>query len=164
MNVCHTIFHHSSNLLQTFEVTHCADRIALYEDIASCQQLQGLQGSALRSQHTLPSLDETLMILESVFPLRSTSLDPRMSKGGEILLAPGKGPAIELQHCEQIQKKTDGTYLLVSHLVANFDDIGRDTIFKDFDSLRSLYKKLYCKQGVLQYVERFLRGHCGLGA
>ena len=56
----------------------------------------------------------------------------------------------------------DSTYLLISHLVADFDDIGRDTIFKNFDSLRSLHKELYYKQRVLQYMEGCLRGHCGL--
>lgn len=42
----------------------------------------------------------------------------------------------------------ESAYLLVSHLVADFDYIRGDTIFKDFDSLRSLYRESRCKQAV----------------
>ena len=37
-------------------------------------------------------------------------------------------------------------YLFISHLVADFDYIGGDTILKNFDSLWSLYMGCQCKQ------------------
>lgn len=39
----------------------------------------------------------------------------------------------------KVRESHDNTYLLVSHLVADLNYIRGNTIFKDFDSLRSLY-------------------------
>ena len=86
MDICHAVVHYSPNLLQTFKVTHCANCIALHENITPRQQLQSLQSRALRPKYALPALDETLYKISAPVVLRDWKMRVYGEKKGLLCL------------------------------------------------------------------------------
>ena len=61
-----------------------------------------------------------------------------MSREEEMLAAPGKCLVTRIRH--RIGRKyAKGVYLFIRHLVADFNYVGGDTVFKNFDGLRCLH-------------------------
>ena len=48
-------------LLQPLEGAHGADCVALHQDVAACEELKSLQGSAIGPQQSLPPLHKLLL-------------------------------------------------------------------------------------------------------
>lgn len=62
MDIGHAVVHYPPNLFQAFIRSHCADGVALHENVAAGQQLEGFQGGAIGTEYSLPSLDEAVFV------------------------------------------------------------------------------------------------------
>ena len=82
-----------------------------------------------------------------------------MSRKVEMLLDPGKYLVTRIRDGTG-RNHAKGVYLFIGHLVADFNYVRGDTVFKNFDSLRCLHSDCQFQFGATSGLEDFSQGHC----
>lgn len=62
VDVVHAVDDDPAHLLEALEAAHRGDRVALHEDVAVCEELDGLEGRAVRADDALAALDKALLV------------------------------------------------------------------------------------------------------
>mmetsp|Transcript_1150 Transcript_1150/g.2073 ORF Transcript_1150/g.2073 Transcript_1150/m.2073 type:complete len:277 (+) Transcript_1150:848-1678(+) len=75
VNILNAVLHNSPHNLQAFIRTHRRDRVSLNENVAVCQQLQGLQSGSIRSYEPLAPLDELVGISDKAAYFDDVTVD-----------------------------------------------------------------------------------------